>query len=119
MKLSLKKILKEFRAAKVTVKIEKNHGHEMIVDSEDVSLGSQQRYDITGKSDHPHIVDLTPDNFEALAAGDSVEVFSSEDKGHVHKVVLNSKPFRQDFSLPDQPRNALINKDGPTRKKGY
>ena len=119
MRLSLLQILKEFNAANVSIKIEKNHGHEMIVDSDDVALGEKHRYDITGQSDHAHYVDLTPDHFEALSTGAQVEIESSNEKGHSHQVVLRGKPFRQDHTLPSQPRNALIDKEGPTRKKGY
>lgn len=119
MKLSLVKLLEAFEPTSLTVHISENHGHKMTVSSDDVTLGEQRRYDIRGAADHPHVVDITVDDFVRLSSGESVVLESSSDAGHGHQVKIVSKPFRRDHSNPEQLRNPLIPVDSADRKKGY
>lgn len=118
MKLSLNNILKEFNSSEISVKILNNHGHKLVISSDDVSLGEEEQYHIQGSSDHDHVVEINVDSFEKLSRGETVELKSSMDKNHNHLIQIRSQPFRNDRPNPDQPRNAPID-PGLVRKKGY
>ena len=119
MKLSLLQILENFQASSPTVHIKNNHGHKMVVSSDDVAIGTQQRYNIQGDANHNHAVDLSVDAFENLSRGEGIKIKSSINNGHIHLIIITSELFRSDHSNPDQPRNTLIDYPSPTRKKGY
>ncbi len=45
--------------------------------------------DITGTSDHPHFINLSADDVDALLAGESVTVTSTMGAGHTHTVTVS------------------------------
>lgn len=64
------------------------HGTGLVFPAADVIAGVPVRYDITGASRHPHTLDVSAEDFAALAAGESVTIRSSFDSRHVHDVTL-------------------------------
>lgn len=65
-----------------------NHGHALFVPAEDVAAAVAKTYSIEGSASHPHEVTLTEADFAALAAGDALEVVSSNNFGHTHVVTV-------------------------------
>jgi hypothetical protein len=45
--------------------------------------------DITGSADHPHTVELTADEIQQIADGETVSKASSVEQGHGHTVTFN------------------------------
>ena len=72
--------------AAIGVQIGSNHGHTMTVAPADLDSTSPRTYDITGTSDHPHTVIITPAQFASLRANGTLTVSSSTDDGHPHTV---------------------------------
>lgn len=68
--------------------IARNHGHSLVVSSEDVAAGVEKTYGIKGASSHDHQVTVTASDFAALAAGGSITIASSTDVGHSHAVTV-------------------------------
>ncbi|MBX3233899.1 MAG: hypothetical protein KIT84_31615 [Labilithrix sp.] len=66
--------------------ISANHGHALVVPTEDVAAAETKTYSIQGASSHPHIVTLTAEDFAQLAAGATVTTASTTDAGHAHFV---------------------------------
>ena len=65
--------------------------HELVLPMADIAAGTEQTYDITGESRHPHTVLVTAAHFTALQNGEVVEILSSEDMGldlHDHLVTI-------------------------------
>ena len=73
-----------------SVQIGTNHGHTLTVSSTDVAAGVAKTYDITGTSDHAHMVTVTAANFATLQsnANGSVMVTSTSGGGHTHAVTI-------------------------------
>lgn len=79
----------------VAVSISFNHGHELKLNSDDlVKILNQAQnegpvsLDIQGKSGHPHTIELNETLLMDLISGKAIEVQSSVDAGHSHKVRL-------------------------------
>lgn len=68
--------------------IEFNHGHMFTASLEELMAAGPQTYSIQGASGHPHTIEVDQVTLEALAAGEAVELQSSEDRGHAHAVIL-------------------------------
>jgi hypothetical protein len=73
-----------------SVTIGNNHGHVLVVSASDVSTGAAKTYDITGTSDHAHMVTVSAANFATLQsnANGSVMVTSTSGGGHTHAVTV-------------------------------
>lgn len=65
-----------------------NHSHEIVVPYEDVITGKTKTYDIKGKSSHSHFIEVTEEHLAILRVQKTVEITSSEDFGHAHKLTL-------------------------------
>lgn len=69
--------------------IEGNHGHVFAsIAAADLDSATDKVYDIRGQSNHPHTITLTPAQLAQIKAGTAVEVESSEDASHRHKVTV-------------------------------
>ncbi len=66
------------------------HAEGISFPAEHVAMGVEQVYDIQGASAHPHTLTVTPDNFAALARGETVTITSTNDGlfPHTHDVML-------------------------------
>lgn len=62
--------------------------HFVVVPIADVIAGVERTYDITGESDHPHTIVVTPADFALIASGQDAMVTSSVDDRHDHDVFL-------------------------------
>ncbi len=73
-----------------TVTIGSNHGHVLMVSASDVAAGADKTYDITGSSDHAHMVTITAAQFATLQsnANGSLMVTSTSGGGHTHSVTV-------------------------------
>jgi hypothetical protein len=73
-----------------TVSIASNHGHVLMVSAADVAAGQAKTYDITGTSDHAHMVTVTAANFASLHSNPSgsVQATSTSGGGHTHQVTI-------------------------------
>lgn len=73
-----------------SVDIGSNHGHVLVVTSADVTAGVDKTYDITGSSDHSHMVTITAANFQRLQsnANGSVMVTSTSGGSHTHSITI-------------------------------
>lgn len=71
--------------------ISQNHGHEAAVTGAQLAAGGALRLDITGRSTHGHVVDLSADDVRAIRRGDRVSRHSSDgfDDKHDHVVTFN------------------------------
>lgn len=78
------------QSAMVDADISFNHGHMFTVSLETLIENGAQTYSIQGASAHPHDIDIDDDMIESLAAGDTIEISSSEDAGHAHTVILSA-----------------------------
>lgn len=58
----------------------------MIVEPADLDSQTAKTYDITGASDHPHSVTITPAQFASLKMTGSLMVTSTLDSGHPHSI---------------------------------
>jgi hypothetical protein len=70
------------------IAISANHGHALVVSKADVTSGTPKTYAIKGTSSHTHSVTLTATHFATLASGKSIDVSSTNDAGHAHKVTI-------------------------------
>ncbi len=69
----------------VSVTVSSNHGHEAELAVDQLS-GGMLTLNIQGLADHPHVVELSMADLQAIAAGTRVSVDSSTDAGHMHSV---------------------------------
>ena len=69
-----------------SVQIGSNHSHTMVIEAADLDATSPREYDITGGSDHPHTVTITPAQFATLKQTGMLMVTSSSDDGHSHSI---------------------------------
>jgi len=74
-------------SADPAVVIGSNHGHTLVVPAADITEGTEQVYDITGDSSHPHSITLAPGDFQLLATTGEVTVQSTA-SGHTHSVTV-------------------------------
>ena len=65
-----------------------NNRHSVFVPIADVIAGVEMTYDITGESDHPHTIVVTPADFALIRDGQDAVVTSSFDADHDHDVFL-------------------------------
>jgi hypothetical protein len=56
------------------IRISANHGHELTVPWVDVTGAGERDYSIQGSADHDHIATLSSDDYDALAADETVMV---------------------------------------------
>jgi hypothetical protein len=63
-----------------------NHGHRMTIAAADLESTSPVSYDITGTSNHPHTVTISPAQFATLKETGFLMVNSTTDDGHPHAV---------------------------------
>jgi len=71
----------------VAAVISNNHGHVLEIPLADIEAGVEVSYDAMGASNHCHEVILTPADYEALRAGETVVKFSCN--GGDHEYVLS------------------------------
>ncbi len=74
-----------------------NHLHQALVPKNMLVTESELTIDITGNSDHPHVVRLSKTDLTAIQNGVYVLKQSSRDWGHEHQVIFN----------PEGPRGAI------------
>jgi hypothetical protein len=65
-----------------------NHGHVLVVTSDDVAAGVARVYNIQGTSDHNHTVSLAPGDFAMLQQDRAVMTVSSFDDDHDHTIMV-------------------------------
>jgi hypothetical protein len=65
-----------------------NHGHVLVVSSQDVTVGAPTTYHIRGTSDHDHTVELSADQFVSLQNNRAIMTTSSFDAGHSHSIMV-------------------------------
>lgn len=66
--------------------ISANHGHQLVVPTEDVAAAVTKTYSIKGAASHNHDVTLTPKDFAQLATGATISVTSTTVGSHSHVV---------------------------------
>ncbi len=71
----------------VAAAISNNHGHVLEIPLADIDAGVETRYDASGAAGHCHEVIMTPADYEALRAGETVIKFSCN--GGDHEYVLS------------------------------
>lgn len=64
-----------------------NHGHVLVVSSDDVRAGVEKSYDVTGTSSHAHTVTVTAAMFAQLASHQTV-MTSATGGSHTHDVTI-------------------------------
>jgi hypothetical protein len=69
--------------------IENNHGHTAIVTGRQIAEGRALPLDIRGAANHGHLLEITDDNIQRLQRRDRVEVNSSLENNHRHRVTFN------------------------------
>ena len=72
-----------------TAEISANHGHTLVVSREDVSVGADKVYLITGSANHPHTVTVTAAMFAILANNNPITITSSDNSSHTHQVTVS------------------------------
>ena len=73
----------------VVGEVQNNHGHTAVVTAEQLAAGRQVTLDIRGSADHSHSLDITDDNMRRLQRRERVEVDSTLQNGHRHRVNFN------------------------------
>jgi hypothetical protein len=73
----------------VTGTVSANHGHAAVISAARLSDPQMVELDITGSADHPHTVELTADEIQQIADGETVSKASSVEQGHGHTVTFN------------------------------
>ena len=69
--------------------IQNNHGHTAVVTAQQLAAGGQITLDIRGSADHSHSLEITDDNMRRLQRRERVEVDSTLQNGHRHRVNFN------------------------------
>ena len=69
--------------------ISANHGHSAVITAAQLAAGGAVTLSIRGSSDHPHSVDLSAQEVQAIAANQTVTKTSSDDDSHTHNVTFN------------------------------
>src|SRR5262245_32505392 len=69
--------------------VQNNHGHSAVVTAEQLAAGRQVTLDIRGSADHSHSLEITDDNMRRLQRRERVEVDSTLQNGHRHRVNFN------------------------------
>jgi hypothetical protein len=64
------------------------HTHSLSVSAAHVEQATERSYETSEVSGHVHEVTLTADDFAMLANGSTVEVESTEDDAHTHRVSI-------------------------------
>lgn len=72
-----------------TATVSANHGHVAVISAAQLASGTTVTLQIRGSADHPHSVDLSGAEVQAVAAGQIVSKLSSNDDGHTHTVTFN------------------------------
>ena len=69
--------------------ISSNHGHAARITGAQLTAGGALSLDITGTASHPHRVELSAIEVDAIAANQRVSKTSSTDASHSHVVTFN------------------------------
>jgi len=69
--------------------ISANHGHRAVITDVQLKAGNGVTLDIQGTANHPHTVELTAQQIQAIADGQRVSQLSSTDQAHSHTVTFN------------------------------
>lgn len=69
--------------------IQNNHGHTAIVTAQQLADGRQITLDMRGSADHSHSLEISDDNMRRLQRRERVEVDSTLQNGHRHRVNFN------------------------------
>jgi hypothetical protein len=72
-----------------TGSISANHGHVARIAGAELTAGGALSLDIRGSADHPHTVELSAAEVDAIAASQRVSKTSSTDASHSHVVTFN------------------------------
>ncbi len=68
--------------------ISANHGHIATVTDAQINAGNDVSLDIRGNADHPHTVNLTGAELTQIGDGQQVQVASTNNDGHNHRVTF-------------------------------
>jgi hypothetical protein len=69
-----------------------NHGHTLTIPAADATSTTTIIYTLTlggGGAGHTHTFTLMPADFATLRAGGTVDMFSSNDAGHMHRITVH------------------------------
>jgi outer membrane biosynthesis protein TonB len=69
--------------------ISANHGHRAVITGAQLTAGNAVNLDIQGTAAHPHSVQLSASEVQAIADNQRVSKASSTDSGHNHTVTFN------------------------------
>jgi hypothetical protein len=69
--------------------ISANHGHRAVIPGVQLQAGNAVTLDIQSTANHPHTVELTAQQIQAIADGQRVSQDSSTDQPHSHTVTFN------------------------------
>ncbi len=75
-------------AGDVNGTISANHGHIATVTDVQINGGNDVAIDITGSADHSHTVNLTGAELTQIGDGQRVQVTSTNNDGHNHRVTF-------------------------------
>jgi len=70
------------------VTIGTNHGHVLVVTSDEIGAAQQKSYSIQGTSNHDHTVTLTAEEYDTLLADRAVMTKSTFDADHDHTILV-------------------------------
>jgi hypothetical protein len=75
-----------------------NHGHAAILTSAEFGAAGGVILNIQGQADHPHMLELTETEIDAIASGESVSKPTTAARGHDHRVTFGaSEPTPDDY----------------------
>lgn len=72
-----------------TVASSAGHSHSLTVSKEDISAGVEKIYNLSNVDDHIHQVTISAAQFQSLKDNNSINVTSTSDSGHTHKVTVS------------------------------
>ncbi len=68
--------------------ISTNHGHVAQLTAEQIESKDPISLSIQGESGHSHSLDISPEDLKLLRQGNAIQLVSSNDFGHSHKIVF-------------------------------
>lgn len=75
-----------------------NHGHVAVLTSAEFDAAGGAMLDIQGQADHPHMLELTEAELDAIENGRTVSKSSTTGQGHTHTVTFESAdPMPDDY----------------------
>ncbi len=80
---------------RIVALIGRNHGHVVPVSAEQVLAATTQTFALRGQADHPHAIEITAEEFQALGRGEVLRKKTQRGgaNAHRHRVLLRCEPL--------------------------